>query len=481
MKLYRTITTHLINLVIALTTVTTMVPYLSAAEPDRTGTAAPLANLRHDLIVLQARHHIPVLAVSIAENADKVQTITLGATPATPLRWGSITKTFTALTVLGLSEAGLVDLQAPLSRYVDPVNWQNPWRETDPVKVIHLLELRAGFTDLSGQEFNYNEPISLSAALALNPSHRITRWPPGLQHGYSNMTPGLTQILIEQVSGLSYARAAEKYAFLPLSMQDAGFQPRADLPGGFRADGETPIPYWHMTFAAYGALNAPLQDMNRLLMAMLGDGGLSDLSRQHMLRPHGREVGADFTFDYAAGFYPRVRRGHIWHGHGGDADGYRARISVLHGQPRGYVVNINTDNPDALRQIERLLETYLTAGLATPTPPAVAAMEATGLAGLAGTYYPASTRFGYAAWQAGELQSISIIAHSDHLEFSNGKRITRLYVAGKNKFRRSKDPEATVFFATTDSHTLMQGELGNFARTDHCPDFIKALPQCNDQ
>ena len=47
-------------------------------------------------------------------------------------------------------------------------------------------------------------------------------------------------------------------------MQHAGFSPEPDLPGGFRADGVTEIPYWHMTYPAYGALNAPLTDMIEL-------------------------------------------------------------------------------------------------------------------------------------------------------------------------------------------------------------------------
>ena len=481
MKPRRTTNHHLRSVCIALITLVGFMQNPVAVVADSSEVISSLTRLRNDLTRVQTRHHIPVLAVSIAENTETLHTIVLGATAATPLRWGSITKTFTALTVLGLSEAGLLDLQAPLGLYVDKAIWQNPWRQSNPIKVIRLLELRAGFTDLSRQEFNYNEPISLSDALALNPQHRTTRWPPGLQHAYSNMTPGLTQVLIEEQSGMSYARAVEKYVFAPLSMLDAGFQPRDDLPGGFREDGVTPIPYWYMTFAAYGALNAPLQDMNRLLMALLGNQGLSELRRQYLLSPHGREIGEEFEFDYAAGFYPRVRNGHIWHGHGGDADGYRARISVLHGYPRGFVANINTDNPAALRQIEGLLESYLTADLATPTAPPAPASPATQLLALAGTYYPASTRFGYQTWQAGELPTVSVTAHSGYLEFSRGERTTRLFAAGKNKFRRARDPQATVFFATQGRHTFMQGELGNFARIDFCPEFLSALPQCNRQ
>ena len=109
----------------------------------------------------------------------------------------------------------------------------------------------------------------LRQALALDPDHRVSRWPPGSQHVYSNMTAGLTQLLIETIAGMPYAAAAEHYALRRLGMENAGFSPLPDLPGGYQADGTSKIPYWHMTYPAYGALNASLADMNQLLLHWL--------------------------------------------------------------------------------------------------------------------------------------------------------------------------------------------------------------------
>jgi CubicO group peptidase (beta-lactamase class C family) len=452
----------------------------SVAAPSTAQSVAneALDTLRADLTALRARHHIPLLAVSIARDGAPIENIVLGGRDTTPLRWGSITKTFTALTILKLHEAGLIDLNAPLSDYIKDTLWQNPWRATHPVRAIHLLELRAGFTDLSGQEFSFNEPVTLKQALQLNPNHRITRWPPGLQHGYSNMTPGLSQVLIEAVSHLPYAAAVEKHTFTTLQMHDSGFEPRLDLPGGFKADGKTPIDYWHMTFAAYGALNAPLADLNQLLATLLDKGALSPGLRAYMFSPHGRSVARDYEIDSAAGFYPRTRRGRVWQSHGGDADGYRSRIAVLRNHPRGYVANINTDNPRALREIERLLESSLTTNLpAAETTPRSPASDLE-LFSLTGNYYPASTRFGIERWQQGELASGHITVQDGDLMFTREDRQTRLIPLGDNQFRRPTDPVATVVFAKHNSHIFLQGELGNFVQTDHCPDFIDDIPVC---
>lgn len=420
--------------------------------------------LRSEIAEVRVRHNIPVVAVSVAADRGPAQTLVLGATQATPLRWGSITKTVTALTVLAMHLRGDIDLSAPLTAYVDGAHWQNPWRATHPVSVLQLLELRAGFTDLSRLEFDYNQPITLGDALLLNPAHRTARWPPGIHHSYSNLTPGLTQLLIETVSGLPYAEAAKQHVFDAMGMTDSGFAPRVDLPGGFRVDGVTPIPYWHMTFPAYAALNAPLTDLNQLLDSLRGTRSLPEVVRQHLFRPHGRMHAAEFTFDYAAGLYPRIRAGHQWHTHGGDADGYRSRIAVLPGAHSGYVVNINTDNPPALRELEGLLEAYLTRDLAVPQHPARALMEPAALQALSGRYYPSSVRFGYAAWHAGKSSIATVTLGEQGLTFARNGRTTLLRPAGDHQFVRPEDPVPTVVFFRVGSRMFIQGELGNYER-----------------
>lgn len=437
---------------------------LQAAGEERTKTAA--AHLTDQLKALQKRHQIPVLAVHVARSQQPPLELLLGAEAATPLRWGSITKTVTALTVLALADRGKVSLHAPLSRYVDKKYWGNPWRSTHPVRVIDLLEMRAGFPDLSAREFAFNEPITLQQALDLNPGHRTSRWPPGTQHVYSNMTAGLTQLLIERVTRQPFALAAQRLVLAPLAMQQAGFEPRTDLPGGFRADGRTPIPYWHMTFPAYGALNAPLQDMTKLLRYLQPPGPLPHSVRQHLYTPNGRRWASQFTFDYAAGLYPRIRRGRVWHTHGGDADGYRSRLALLADGSGGYVVNINTDNPSALRQIERLLEAFLTADTPAPDSPAAAALSAAQIDAISGRYYPSAVRFGVDIWQQGKLPHIEVQASTGKVSVKRDGRTTMLYPVSATLFRRAQDPVATVTIFPHRGHVYLQGELGNYQRVE---------------
>jgi CubicO group peptidase (beta-lactamase class C family) len=443
-------------------------------------------SLDTDLAALRQQYNIPVLAYSLFNQGQPTRTIVLGAGKSTPMRWGSNTKTITAITVLQLAKAGLIDLNAPLQHYLDPKHWTNRWRTSDPVRVIHLLELTAGFTDLSSAEFNYQKPISLSDALALAPEHRTTMWPPGLQHSYSNMTLGLTQLLIETVSGLNYSSAVTKYVLSPLNMRNTNFSPRPDLPGGFKADGVTPIVYWHMTFPAYGAMNAPIEDINQLVKSVLNRSGkLGRSTIDHLLLSRSSaSARSGFTFDYASGFYPRVRNGLVWYGHGGDADGYRSRVALLPDQQRGYVAVINTDNPKALRRIEQRIEEHISRQVPALAEPSMFELSPCTLEALTGTYYPASTRFGLTSWIEGKSSHAEIVTNKDGktLTFIRNKRRTQLIPVAQNKFRRLGDPVATLAFIKQGEQRYLQGELGNFFKTSSCPEYtLGVLRSCRGQ
>ena len=448
-----------------------------APESAPAGTSA-VEKLAHDIDRARRDAAIPAAAVVLVRRGQPAIMHTWGATPDTPFRVGSISKSFTALTMLTLAARGRVDLDAPARRIVGNDSYRNPFAAATPVRIRHLLELTAGFTDLSGSEFDDNRFLSLADALRLNPDNRTARWPPGLQHSYTNSTPGLTALAIERLTGKSFEVAAQELVLAPLRMPRASFLPVDGLPGGFRDDGRTPIPYWNVTFRAFGGLNVPAVEFARFLDALLDRGTVGPLTpdtrealffpRTGLAASHGLRVG------YGAGAYGRVSHGHVFYGHGGDADGYRSRYGVLPDAGRAYFVVINTDNPGALRTMVRSIEAALTADLPAPVPPPAASMP---LAVYAGTYYPSSTRFGLDRWRSGEGRRLTV-AVADHngtaaLRAQRTRRTTTLIPVAPGLFRRPGDPVATVAFAKANSGALyLQGELGNYFRIGApCPDY----------
>lgn len=424
------------------------------------------------LVAKQREHNIPAMGLVLMDGNEPVLVQTFGAAPDTPFRLGSITKTFTALAMLELIDAGKIRLDDPAATWLADV-YANPFDE--PVRVRHLLELSAGFPDVAfgafGGAFENEAPTSLSAALARNADARSTLWPPGFQHAYTNLAPALTSAIIERVSGLAFEDYLAAKVLRPIDMEQAGFHVDPALPGGFKADGKTEIPYWHMTFRAFGALNASVPDMAKFLAALLAARRPEMFSAGHTA---GTALG--LAVGYGIGMYGWVADGHVFHGHGGDADGYRSRFGLLPGPGRGYFVVINTDNPRALRELQRMIERFLTRDLTAAAPPPVADVP---LKHYAGTYYPSGVRFGIARWRAGESRTLRISA-ADHRLTVRGRRTRTLIPIADGVFRRLDDPVATAVFVARDGRLYLQGEIGNYVRlADGCePASIGFVRRC---
>ena len=449
-------------------------------EPRAHYIAAQLQSLREKL-------KIPAMGISIF-CAGRPQIIEGygNATADTPFRWGSITKSITGLAALELARSTDLTLDSPIRPVLGPGYFRNPWADQHPVRLGQLLALSAGLPDLTSAEWDDNEPLPLWQALARHEDERVSRWPPGLQHSYSNVPPGLTAATIERKSGMTFQTYLDQQVFQPLGMQDATLSPVPGLPGGFKADGTTEIPYWHMTFEAFGALNASTREMSRLLTALLNEGRLegeqvlsADLVDE-FFRPRatlGSKAG--LQVGYGAGVYGWVRGGHLFHGHGGDADGYRSRYGLLLQAGRGYLLVINIDNPRALSALRRLIEDALIDDLPAPQSPPSTTVAKAELDALTGDYYRSSTRFNRGAWQTGKGAIVQVRRSEGLLIFEREGQETRLHPAGAGRFYRQGDPAITAVFVRDQAGSLyLQGELGNFVRTSPgpCPDF---LPFCD--
>ena len=425
------------------------------------------ADLLVELEKIRANESVPLLAVTTFRDGEIEHSSVLGGgTLETPLRWGSITKTFTALALSRAVRDRDIPWHASVRALVPNPPWTNPWALSDPVRVQDLANLCAGMSDLSFDEFNDNTPRPLAEALK---TPRTIVWPPGLQHSYTNVTPGLTAWLVEQLTGEAFHSYIAARVLAPMGMPNASLEPVAGLPGGYKSDGATEIPYWHMTFTAFGALNASLGEISQAVLRILnGAVHVADLER---LRSPGCLANGDpkLNIGYGAGHYGRVRHGFVWYGHGGDADGYRSRYALLPEQGRGYIVLINTDNPQLLRRIEQKLEKALVSDLKKPTP--VLPDYSVDIAQWAGEYYPSSVRFGIERWQAGDGRRVAIEVSDKNLQLRSQSRTTRLIPVGPGVFRRENDPIATVRFIRRGDVVYLQGELGNFFKLNNCPDW----------
>ncbi|MEJ2205509.1 MAG: serine hydrolase [Gemmatimonadota bacterium] len=211
--------------------------------------------------------------------------------------WASITKTFTAISILQLRDRGLLSLDDPVVKYVPELrDVYNPFGSMEDVTLRHLLSHSAGFRGATwpwagGEPWHPHEPTEWSQLVAMIPYTRI-HFEPGSRFSYSN--PGIVFLgrVIERVTGDVFEAYVDKNIFRPLGMRRAYFDvtPWHLLPHRsnhyFVSDGhpEPGGPDFNTgVTVSNGGLNAPVGDMARYLAFLMGsgphDGGPEVLSR----------------------------------------------------------------------------------------------------------------------------------------------------------------------------------------------------------
>ncbi|HSM61701.1 MAG TPA: serine hydrolase domain-containing protein [Longimicrobiales bacterium] len=198
--------------------------------------------------------------------------------------WASITKTFTAISVLQLRDRGLLDLDDPVVEYVPELrDVHDPFGPIEEVTIRTLLSHSAGFRGATwpwggDQDWHPHEPTEWSQLVAMMPYTRI-EFEPGSKFAYSN--PGIVFLgrVIEKVTGDVFEAYVDKNLFRPLGMRRAYFDttPWHLLPhrsnhyfvrnGKPEAGG---IDFNTGITVSNGGLNAPIPDMARYLAFLVG-------------------------------------------------------------------------------------------------------------------------------------------------------------------------------------------------------------------
>ena len=170
---------------------------------------------------------IPGLALGIVQGDRIVHVQGFGeadrsgreVTPQTPFLIGSVTKSFTALAIMQLSEAGRLQLDAPVQRYLP---W---WRVADPnastlITIRHLLYQVSGLSKATGNAYATSGDTHDSAledrVRALRDAE-LTE-PVGTTWQYSNANYWTLGMIVQAVSGQSYETYVQQHIFNPLQM-----------------------------------------------------------------------------------------------------------------------------------------------------------------------------------------------------------------------------------------------------------------------
>src|SRR5688500_4075932 len=135
-------------------------------------------------------------------------------TTATNFRLASVTKQFTATAVLLLAERGKLSLEDPLPRFFPVFS-----RAAHGVKVRHLLGHTSGLLDYEDLiPPGTTVPLKDKDVLDLVGKQDRLYFAPGSQFRYSNTGYALLALIVEKVSGRSFAQFLEENIFNPLGI-----------------------------------------------------------------------------------------------------------------------------------------------------------------------------------------------------------------------------------------------------------------------
>jgi CubicO group peptidase (beta-lactamase class C family) len=282
--------------------------------------------------------------------------------------WASITKMFTGVAIVQLRDRGLLSLDDPAIKYVPELrDVHNPYGDMSQVTIRHLMSHSAGFRASTwpwggNEPWHPFEPAKWEQLVAMFPYTELL-FKPGTRYSYSN--PGVVILgrIIERLSGDDYEVYVTKNIFMPLGMTRSFFD-RAPAHlvehrshSYERDDGkvrELPFDFDTGITVSNGGLNAPIGDMARWLLFLIGDtapgGILSRTSIEEMFTPQitAKAGEGGSGADVQAGLSCFIKRHHGVElvGHSGDQNGFISHLYLHRPSRSGYIVSFNTNATD---------------------------------------------------------------------------------------------------------------------------------------
>ncbi len=398
-------------------------------------------------------------------------------TPATVFHVASMSKQFTAASIVLLAQEGKLSLDDPVRKYIPEL----PDFGT-PVTIRQLIHHVSGLRDqwdllgLAGWRYSL-DLITDDDVLSLISRQRGLNFPPGSRYMYSNTGYTLLAQIVKRVSGQSLREFTTSHIFEPLGMKNTHFRDdHAEIVKNI-ADGYSPArDSFELSVTNFDTVGATslmttvedlaLWDENFYNPKVGGPALIQQLLERGKLN-NGQQL------DYAFGLVVAPYRGLATVGHGGADAGYRSDIVRFPDQHFGVacLCNLARANPSDLTR--KVAEIYLAKEM-KPAETAPAAEEKgvpltpEQLNGKAGTYLDLESN-----------DTFRIIAKEDKLRISWGWEGdgTELKAVGENHFRLSSAP---VEFTFESGKLLFKEGVADPRVFTSVPAFTPSASQLNE-
>ncbi len=169
--------------------------------------------------------HVPAVVLAVVNEQEIVYSkgygltsVEEGGVPVTPrtlFRIGSVTKPLVATAVMRLVEDGQLDLDQPLTAYINWLHFSDPHAEK-------RITLRMLLSHTSGLPKDSHSGSRDADGLERNMRQRLPHYnfvaPPGTLYSYANAGFSLLGFIAQTVTGKSFPDVMQEYIFDPLEM-----------------------------------------------------------------------------------------------------------------------------------------------------------------------------------------------------------------------------------------------------------------------
>lgn len=263
----------------------------------------------------------------------------------TLFRPGSVSKLITWTAVMQEVEAGRIDLNADVNRYLD---FKIPPRDGKPITMRQILTHTAGFEDRAKYLITYDpkQLKSIEAYLKIWTPRRI--FAPGSTPAYSNWATTLAGYIVQRTSGMPFDDYLDRRIFGPLGMRYSTFrQPlppalRPFMSTGYSQASEDPKGFEFVNPAAAGSMSASGADMARFMIAHLNGGaGLMRPETARLMHATATDILPSLN-RMALGFFETNANGRRVIGHLGDLQAFHTALHILPAENVGIYLSVNS-------------------------------------------------------------------------------------------------------------------------------------------
>jgi CubicO group peptidase (beta-lactamase class C family) len=343
--------------------------------------AAVIEQYRQEIPERMQQEHVPGLAIVVVDDQNILWAEGFGftdwdrrtrVTQDTLFSIQSMSKSFTGTAAMFAAQDGLVDLDAPITKYLPDFHINSIYEENPEEKITLrlLLSHTAGLVHEAPIGGNFDLPGHTFEEHIASISDTWLSFPVGTRWGYSNLGIDLAGYIIQVRSGMPFTQYMQEKVLDRLGMMSSTLDIDQVLARSDRAIGHGPLPFRPPTeflIIPSGGVRTTANDMARYLQFHINEGALDgtrwlrqDLAETMYEPPNPAALNAEYALGIGTANWQGTRRFQ----HGGGGFGYNSNMVWYPELKLGAVVLSNLDDASLNMQlVDEILGSIISANI----------------------------------------------------------------------------------------------------------------------